>query len=133
MRLILKEDPKAWRKQALLALLGLGVITVLLGWRHALSRQGCVGVLAVLALAAVGAVVRPRWFRGYYRFSMRLGFYFSQCVGYIVLAVLFVLVVTPLGFVLRLAGKDPLQIKRPRDAMTYWSPGKEFGPLDRMF
>jgi Saxitoxin biosynthesis operon protein SxtJ len=133
MRLILKEDPKAWRKQALLALLGLGVITVLLGWRHALSRQGCVGVLVVLALAAVGAVVRPRWFRGYYRFSMRLGFYFSQCVGYIVLAVLFVLVVTPLGFVLRLAGKDPLQIKRPRDAMTYWSPGKEFGPLDRMF
>jgi hypothetical protein len=133
MRLILKEDPKAWRKQALLALLGLGVITVLLGWRHALSRQGCVGVLAVLALAAVGAVVRPRWFRGYYRFSMRLGFYFSQCVGYIVLAVLFVLVVTPLGFVLRLAGKDPLQIKRPRDAVTYWSPGKEFGPLDRMF
>jgi hypothetical protein len=133
MRLILKEDPKAWRKQALLALLGLGVITVLLGWRHALSRQGCVGVLVVLALAAVGAVVRPRWFRGYYRFSMRLGFYFSQCVGYIVLAVLFVLVVTPLGFVLRLAGKDPLQIKRPRDAVTYWSPGKEFGPLDRMF
>jgi hypothetical protein len=133
MRLVFKEDPKAWRKQALLTLLGLGVITVVLTWRHVWSQQVCDGVLAVLALAVVGALVRPRWFRGYYRLSMRLGFYFSQCIGYVVLAVLFVLIVTPLGLVLRLAGKDPLQIRRPRDAATYWNPGKEFGPLDRLF
>ncbi len=133
MRLVFKEDPKAWQKQAWLTLLGLGVISLLLAWRHRLTHQVCGGVVAVLALAAVGALVRPRWFRGYYRLSMRLGFYFSQCVGYIVLAVLFVFVVTPLGIVLRLAGKDPLQIRRPRNATTYWSPGREFGPLDRMF
>jgi Saxitoxin biosynthesis operon protein SxtJ len=133
MRLVFKEDPKAWRKQALLTLLGLGVITALLTWRHRLTPPVCGAVLAALALAAIGALIRPRWFRGYYRLSMRLGFYFSQCLGYIVLAMLFVLVVTPLGFVMRLAGKDPLQIRRPRDASTYWSPGKEFGPLDRMF
>lgn len=133
MRLVFKEDPKAWRKQALLTLLGLGVITLLLTWRHKLSHPVGGGVLAVLALAAVGAMLQPRWFRGYYRLSMRLGFYFSQCLGYFILAVLFVFVVTPLGMVLRLAGKDPLQIRRPRNATTYWSPGKEFGPLDRMF
>jgi Saxitoxin biosynthesis operon protein SxtJ len=133
MRLVFKEDPKAWRKQALLTLLGLGVITVVLGWRHKLTHQVCGGVLAMLALAVVGAAVRPRWFRGYYRLSIRLGFYFSKCIGCIVLAVLFVLIVTPLGLVLRLAGKDPLQIRRPRNAATYWNPGKEFGPLDRMF
>ncbi|HXD01557.1 MAG TPA: SxtJ family membrane protein [Verrucomicrobiae bacterium] len=133
MRLILKEDQKAWRKQALLTTVGISVISVILLWRHVLSSKVCGGIMVVSVPAAICALARPRWFRGYYRFSMRLGFYFSQCVGYVVLAVFFVLVVTPLGFVLRLAGTDPLQMKRPQNATTYWKPGKEFGPLDRLF
>jgi hypothetical protein len=133
MRLNLKEDPKAWRKQALLTALGISMISVILLWRHVLSSKVCGGILAVSVPAAICALIRPRWFRGYYRLSMRLGFYFSQFIGHVVLAVLFFLVVTPLGFILRLAGKDPLQIKRPQDTSTYWKPGKEFGPLDRLF
>ncbi len=133
MRLILKEDPKAWRKQALLTAVGISVVSLILLWRHVLSSKVCGGVLAISIPSAICALIWPRWFRGYYRLSMRLGFYFSQCVGYVVLAIFFVLVVTPLGFVLRLAGKDPLQMKRPQDASTYWKPGKEFGPLDRLF
>jgi hypothetical protein len=133
MRLTLKEDPKAWRKQALLTAVGISMISLILLWRHVLSSKVCGGILAVSVPAAICALARPRWFRGYYRLSMRLGFYFSQFVGYVVLAVLFVLVVTPLGFIMRLAGKDPLQMKRPQDTSTYWKPGKEFGPLDRLF
>jgi hypothetical protein len=133
MKLNLKEDPKAWRKQALLTAVGVSVISLILLWRHVLSSKVCGGILAVSIPAAICALARPRWFRGYYRLSMRLGFYFSQCVGYVVLAFFFVLVITPLGFVLRLSGKDPLQMKRPRGASTYWRPGKEFGPLDRLF
>ena len=88
---------------------------------------------AVLAVVAVGALLQPRWFRGWYRLSLRLGFYSSQFIGRGVLALLFIFILTPLGLVLRLAGKDPLQLKRPRDAVTCWHPAKNSGPLDRLF
>ncbi len=87
----------------------------------------------VLAVVAVCAVLQPRWFRGWYRLSLRLGFYSSQFIGRCVLVLFFIFIITPLGWVLRLAGKDPLQLKRPRNATTYWQPSKDCSPLDRLF
>ena len=90
-------------------------------------------MLALLAVVAVCAVLQPRWFRGWYRLSLRLGFYSSQFIGRCVLLLFFIFIITPLGLVLRLAGKDPLQLKRPRDAKTYWHQAKDCSPLDRLF
>ena len=128
-----KEDPKEWRKSTLMTVLGLAILSLLLRWRQMLPANAWHAVLAVLGLVAVCALLQPRWFRGYYRLSLRLGFYLSQFIGRCVLAVLFILIVTPLGWVLRLAGKDPLQLKRPRDATTYWHQAKDGSPLDRLF
>jgi hypothetical protein len=133
MKSRLKEDPKEWRKATLLGALGLAVIGTVLCWRHILPVAAWAMVLAVLAGMMLCAVLQPRWFRGYYRFSVRLGFCISQWVGYAVLAVLFLLVLTPLGWVLRLMGKDLLQLKLPRKAETYWHPAGESSPLDRLF
>ena len=133
MKLRFKEDPKEWRKQALLTVLGLAIFSSVLYWRHLLPLRVWLGVLALLNVAALCALAKPRWFRGYYRLSMRLGFASSQVVGRVVLMVFFIFIVTPLGWVLRLAGKDLLQLKRPRDATTYWQPAKDAGPLDRLF
>ena len=133
MKLKFKEDPKEWRKSALLGALALAVLGTLLRWRHILPVAGWVTALAVLAGVMLCAGLRPRWFRGYYRFSLRLGFYASRWIGCAVLAVLFLLVLTPLGWVLRLTGKDLLQLKPPRDAATYWHPTGESSPLDRLF
>ena len=102
-------------------------------WRHHLANAQWLVFLAVLAMIAICAVLQPRWFRGWYRFSLRLGFYSSQFIGRCVLAVFFIFVLTPLGLVLRLMGKDPLQLKRPRDAKTYWHPSRDSTPLDRLF
>ena len=133
MKLIFKEDPKEWRKSALLAALGLTVLSSLLRWRKHLPGNYWHALLALLAVVAVCAVLQPRWFRGWHRFSLRLGFYSSQFIGRCALAVFFAGILTPLGFVLRLAGKNPLPLKRPEDAATYWCPAKDCGPLDRLF
>lgn len=133
MKLHFKEDPKEWRKQALLTVLGLAILSSVFYWRHILPLRIWWGVLAVLNVAALCALAQPRWFRSYYRLSMRLGFYLSQFIGRVVLLLFFILVVTPLGWILRLAGKDVLQLKRPREAATYWQPAKDAGPLDRLF
>ncbi len=133
MKLNLKEDPKEWRKSALLTALGLALLSTALRWRHVLPAKTWHAALAVLAVVALAAWLQPGWFRGWYRFSTRLGFALSQIAGRVVLLVFFVLVVTPVGWVLRLAGKDPLQLKRPPDSGTYWHPARDCGPLERLF
>ena len=60
---------------------------------------------------AIAACLRPRWFRGHCRFTLRLRFYTSQIFGKVVLAALFFLKLTPLGWALRLLGKDFIQLK----------------------
>jgi hypothetical protein len=133
MKLIFKEDPKAWRKSTLLTALGLAILSSLLRWRRHLAVNNWYALLAVLGVVAVCAVLQPRWFRGWYRLSLRLGFYSSQFIGRCILAVFFIFIITPLGLLLRMMGKDALQLKRPRNATTYWHQSKDYGPLDRLF
>ncbi len=133
MKLIYKEDPKEWRKSTWLTALGLAVVSSLLRWRRHLSTDAWCAVLVVLALVAVIALLKPYWFRGWYRLSLWLGFYSSQFVGRCVLLIFFIFIITPLGWVLRFAGKDPLQLQKPRDVKSYWIPSKDCGPLDRLF
>lgn len=133
MKLNFKEDPKEWRKSALLTVLGLALISSLLRWRRHLPADAWHIALVVFGIVAVGAVLRPRWFRGWYRVSLRLGFYSSQFIGRGVLLIFFIFIITPFGWILRLMGKDPLQLKRPPGATTYWHPAKDSSPLDRLF
>jgi hypothetical protein len=133
MKLNFKEDPKEWRKSTLLTALGLAILASLLRWRHHLSTKVWCAMLGVLAIVAVCAVLQPRWFRGWYRLSLRLGFYSSQFIGRCILVLFFFFIITPLGWGLRLAGKDALQLKRPRTATTYWQSSKDCSPLDRLF
>lgn len=133
MKLRFKEDPAEWRKSILLTILGLAVISTLLAWRRPMLRQDWPALVVTLGVVAVIAWWRPRWFRGWYRLSLRLGFYTSQFAGRCVLALFFIGILTPLAFVLRLAGKDPLQLRPRRDGQTCWQPARKAGSLDRLF
>ena len=133
MKLRLKEEPREWRKSALLSALGAALLSSVLRWRHVVTAGPWAVILAVLAVVALFACLRPRWFRGYYRLSARLGFWSSQLVAGVVLVLVFALLVTPLGLLFRLMGKDPLRLKRLRNADTYWQTSKETSPLDRSF
>ena len=133
MKLKFKEDPKEWRKSALLTALGLALLSSMLRWRRHLPVNVWLTLLVLLGVVALVAALRPRWFRGWYRLSLRLGFYSSQFLGRCVLLLVFILIITPLGWVLRLAGKDSLLLKRPRDAKTHWHQARDGSPLDRLF
>jgi hypothetical protein len=47
--------------------------------------------------------------------------------------VLVIFILTPAGWILRLAGKDLLQLKRQAGATTFWQTAKDASPLDRLF
>ena len=133
MKLKFKEDPKEWRKQALLAAFGIALISSVLRWRRVLTPHVWLCILTVSMLLAGCACLRPKWFRGYYRLSMRLGYASSRVFGFIALVVFFIFILTPVGLALRIAGKDPLQLKRPLNADTFWQSARDPNPLDRLF
>jgi len=133
MKLRFKEDPKEWRKVALLGLIGPSALVGILRWRHVISNSVLIAALVLFALIALCAWARPRWFRGYYRFMTRVGFYAAKVLGTIVLAGIFFLLLTPFGWLMRLFGKDFLQLKSSGDAQTFWQTAKQDGSLDDMF
>jgi hypothetical protein len=133
MKLRLKEDPREWRKFGLNSALALALITGLLCWRAAISTTACVAVLAVLALSALLAMARPDWFRRPYRLGMRISHWMGRLVAPVVLGLIFFLVVTPLGLLLRLLGKDLLRLRRDPSAASYWQATTGSDDLTKMF
>ena len=62
------------------------------------------------------------------RLWLKLGLMLGDVVGPIAVGILFYFVVTPLGFAMRLTGRDPLRTTLDPQAGSYWVPRKPPGP-----
>lgn len=101
-----------------------GGIFLLLGvWWLYRGRFGTLaGVPAVAgALLMLGGLLRPTALRGPYRLWMGLAEALSVVTTNILLAVVYFGIVTPLGWLRRLLGGDPLR-RRQSPAASYWFP-----------
>lgn len=123
----LKENPKEWLKFTGVMALLVSVLAFML------FRPFFPFVLGLAAITLAICAFRPRWFRGFYRGGMTVSFHIGQIMGRILLTLLFLLVVTPTGLLLRLFGKDLLQLKRNPAANSFWRPAKNSNQFDRMF
>lgn len=83
------------------------------------------GVLALLALAAPAAL------RPVYRNWMRFGLFMSRITTPLILGLVFYLVITPMGLVMRLAGKDYMA-RRLRDGTSSYRIASEATPPERL-
>ncbi len=88
-------------------------------------RWWAAGLAGAFALVAV---VRPALLSGLNRAWMKFGLLLGHIVSPIALGVLFYLVFTPIGLLMRLAGKDPLQLRRSAEATSYWRQRDPPGP-----
>ena len=119
-------------------------------------RQFAAGVLVVSALLAVGLAHRtgsvraaalpavlgtavflvglifPVAVRPLYRVLALVGFPVGWVVSEVILRVVFYLVLTPLGVIFRITGRDPLQLKR-HTGSTYWREAKRDRPPSSYF
>ena len=133
MKPVLKEDPREWQKFTLVASVAVAVLSSVLTLRRILPLLGLLTNLLFLATVLVACLLRPAWFRGFYRGGMFVSFHVGQFMGKVFLVAIFLMVVTPLGLVLRLFGKDLLKLKRLTGATSYWRPGRNPNKLDQMF
>ena len=86
-------------------------------------------VLAGLGAAlAVLGLVAPRTLKSLYVPWMGLALVLGVLMTYILLTLVFFLVITPIGLLMRLFGRDPMRRTLARKAESYWIPKKHEAP-----
>lgn len=94
--------------------------------RHGhVPRWWALGVAAVFALLAF---VKPSLLAPLNRLWIKLGVLLGKVVSPIALGILFYGILTPVGAIIRLTGKDPLRLKLDPNADSYWIVRKPAGP-----
>jgi hypothetical protein len=97
---------------------------------YPLLADGPVRVWAIIVavLLAILAIVRPRTLRLANLIWARFGLMLHKITNPIILGAIFFVVITPVAFVLRLAGRDLLKLKSDHDASSYWIKRDPPGP-----
>lgn len=111
------------------------MIVAVLPLRHGQSvRIWAVG--ASLAFCVL-AVFVPTILAPFNRLWAKFGLLLHGIVSPVALAILFYGVVTPVGFIMRLSGNDPLRLRFDRSARSYWieraPPGPDAKSLKNQF
>lgn len=84
--------------------------------------------LAIAAVFLAAALLGPTLLHWPNRAWTKLGFLLGAIVTPVVMALLFFLVVTPVGLLMRVAGKDTLRRHGPRTGDSYWIVREPPGP-----
>jgi len=118
-----RPDAGELRRFAIAMLIGFTVLGALSAWRGKGIGTASIVLWSIGVALAVAAFI-PKVGRIAY-----LAVYLpTSIIGYIVsnilLALMFLLVITPLGLILKLMGKDLLQRQRPQKERTGWLPVK---------
>jgi hypothetical protein len=118
-----QPDAAELRRFAIAMLIGFFVLGLLSVWRTRGIHTGSIVLWSIGAVLALAAFV-PKLGRIAY-----LAVYLpTSIIGYVVsnvmLTLMFFLVITPLGIILKLMGKDVLQQRR-QERKTQWTPIKE--------
>jgi hypothetical protein len=79
-------------------------------------------LLAAAASVFAAALIWPRWLRPLNRVWTRIGHLLACFLNPVASAILFYLVFTPAGVIMRLLGRNELQLRRDPHAQTYWIP-----------
>lgn len=124
----LDSSSRALRSFGLVVGGALFLLSVWLFWRSGTLDWSGIGtfrpatVLGTIGLAAIVlALIRPQPLRPFYYAWMGIALVLGLVMTRVILTIVFVVLIVPIGVVMRLAGRDPLGLRR--DGRTsYWMP-----------
>jgi hypothetical protein len=105
------------------------VFTIIALWPLTRADKVHLWSLAIAAVFLGAAFMAPRWLAPLNRLWFRLGILLGRIVTPLVMGVLWLLVVTPIGLLMRFCGRDPLRLKRELAARSYWIERSPPGPI----
>jgi polyferredoxin len=124
----LKTEPRDLRKFGLLV--G-GVFALLAAWCWWRGKAAFPYLAAPAVPLILLGLVRPRSLKQVYLAWMALALVLGMVVSTLLLTLFFYLVVTPVGLLARLVGKDFLSRRLQPGAPTYWIPRPRNAPKQR--
>ena len=134
MRYRLKKNPSDWKKYLLSFTAMLSMVVGVLIWKSLITWPNAYLAWGLIALLLIVGLFSNLVSGAVYRGGMAVGYRFGQVFGAAFLFLMFCVVIIPLGFCLRLLGKDLLQFKAYKNIAnkSYWITSKKPGPLDQM-
>ncbi len=107
---------KDLRNLGLIFFIALGIIGSLLWWK---GRPSAPWLWAAALALGLWGLIWPRGLHPLYRVWMGLAVVLNYFVSRLILTLIYYLVLTPIGMLLRLLGQDPLDLKL-QDRSSYW-------------
>ena len=101
-------------------------------WNSGFDWKTILYFALAIAVPAAG-IIRFEILRIVYVLAATITFPIGMILSSVILVVIYYLVITPTGLILRLAGYDPMKRRFNRAAETYWSPRKQDAAAERYF
>ena len=128
VRLDFRPDSRQLRQFGFIALAAFGLLGALTWWNGGLfgfafgsaARPVAIGLWALGASSALLSMVWPGGNRALFVLLSVVAFPIGFVVSHVALAVLFFGVLTPVGLLLRLLGRDPLERGFDKERKSYW-------------
>jgi hypothetical protein len=111
------------------------IIAAWLFWRKGLPGWAIIAALAAIAFFA-SAYLAPALLRPFNLAWLKFGLLLHKAINPLIMGLLFFLVFTPMGFVMRRAGKDFLRLARDPAEASYWvrrDPAAPTGSMKNQF
>jgi len=121
------------RRFGIAALIASAVIAILLCLFKGLSIQGASVIFAFGCVIFLCGVAFPPAARIFYMGLMAVTMPIGVAVSFVLLAIFYFLLLTPLGLLFRLMGRDPLCRKFDSTAESYWIARKPPETIERYF
>lgn len=124
-----KPSAKLLRSFGLIGLFAFAVVAGIVEWKHKvivfpisvsavpMTRNILLGLAAYCGLFAI---IMPRALLPVYLVLTAVGYPIGLVVSYAVMLIIYYLVITPIGVVMRLLGRDPMRRKLDPAAGSYW-------------
>jgi len=100
-----------------------GILIVLFGfilpWSRGWESSPNYYWVVIGILALIWAVLAPDSMRGLYNGWMKAANVISKVMNTVILAIVFFMVITPMGMIMRLAGKDPMRRAMDKNMTSY--------------
>ncbi len=87
----------------------------------------------LIALFGLTAIIKPSWLFYVDKFWSWLGETLGKIMTPVIMGLIYYLVITPIGLIMRIAGKDLLDQRIDKNASSYWIKADSMGSGSRYF
>lgn len=102
-----------------------GACLLLTGWRYFAHHQLIIWLLATGVVLVLFAVIIPQILTPLRLVWDKIGNVLGLINSSIILFLLYFLIITPIGFIMRMLGKNNLDLRFNPGVSTYWKPAKQ--------